>query len=343
MTTGYAGKILVINLTNRSTGVLDTEQYEEFGGGNGIGSAIFWDLCQDKAVSGFDPKNVVTVTTGPLSGTLTPGASRTEICGINVFTYPVEWFSRSNIGGFFGTMLKYAGWDGIVIEGKADKPVWIKGLGYCYDAHYLGDRDLSDCDSLVAAAQKAYSLAGITDPLKELDVAEISAEYSYQELLWYEGLGFCDRGEGGKLMDSGVTEMSGKLPVNPSGGVLSTNCIGATALLRVGEAALQIFGSAGKRQVQDVGQGADHLVHHHPPVFGVGPRPVLVNREIGVLGIVQPVQIRLDLVGRHGVHDAIHLLVDLQHVGLFESLAAQLPVQVLGILKDNQHPGGHIQ
>lgn len=128
MTTGYAGKILVINLTNRSTCVLDTEQYEEFGGGNGMGSAIFWDLCQDKAVSGFDPKNVVTVMTGPLSGTLTPGASRTEICGINVFTYPVEWFSRSNIGGFFGTMLKYAGWDGIVIEGKADKPVWVNIL-----------------------------------------------------------------------------------------------------------------------------------------------------------------------------------------------------------------------
>jgi aldehyde:ferredoxin oxidoreductase len=128
MNAGYAGKILKINLTNRSVTVLDTEKYEEFGGGNGIGSALFWEFCQDKAISGFDPRNAVMVMTGPLSGTLTPGTGRTEICGINVFSYPVEWFSRSNIGGFFSTMLKYAGWDGIVITGKADKPVWVNIL-----------------------------------------------------------------------------------------------------------------------------------------------------------------------------------------------------------------------
>jgi aldehyde:ferredoxin oxidoreductase len=125
MTAGYAGKILSIDLTKRSITVLDTEQYEEYGGGNGFSSALFWELCEDKAISGFDPRNVVTVTTGPLAGTLAPGANRTEICGISPFSYPIEWFSRSNIGGFFGAMLKYAGWDGIVIKGKADKPVWV--------------------------------------------------------------------------------------------------------------------------------------------------------------------------------------------------------------------------
>ncbi len=125
MTAGYVGKILRINLTNRSTSALDTEQYEEYGGGNGMGSALFWEFCRDKTVSGFHPDNVVTVMTGPLTGTLTPGAGRMELCGIGVLSYPVEWFSRGNIGGFFGTMLKYAGWDGIVIEGKADRPVWV--------------------------------------------------------------------------------------------------------------------------------------------------------------------------------------------------------------------------
>ena len=55
MTAGFAGKILNINLTSKSISVLDTEEYEGFGGGNGMGSALFWELCPDKAISGFDP------------------------------------------------------------------------------------------------------------------------------------------------------------------------------------------------------------------------------------------------------------------------------------------------
>lgn len=130
-----------------------------------------------------------------------------------------------------------------------DKPIWIKGIGNCYDAHYLGDRDLANCDSLVMAAKRAYGMAGITDPRQDIDVAEISAEYSYQELLWTEGLGFCPRGGGGRLIDEGVTEMNGKLPVNPSGGVLSGNPTEVAGIARVAEATLQLRGEASARQV----------------------------------------------------------------------------------------------
>ncbi len=123
---GYAGKILRINLTDRKTSNIDTKDYEQWVGGHGMGSAIFWDLVKDKTINGFSPENVVTIMTSPLSGTLVPGASaRTEVQGIGVQSYPIEWFTRSNFGGRFAPMLKYAGWDGIVIEGKADKPVWI--------------------------------------------------------------------------------------------------------------------------------------------------------------------------------------------------------------------------
>jgi aldehyde:ferredoxin oxidoreductase len=123
---GYAGKILRIDLTDRKTSTIDTKDYEQWVGGHGIGSAIFWDLVKDKTINGFDPRNVITIMTSPLSGTLVPGASaRTEVQGIGVQSYPIEWFTRSNFGGRFAPMLKYAGWDGIVIEGKADKPVWI--------------------------------------------------------------------------------------------------------------------------------------------------------------------------------------------------------------------------
>ena len=119
------GKILKIDLTLQEIAILDTSDYEEWGGGHGMGSKIFWDLVKDKAISGFDPANVVTLMTSPLAGTMAPGAaSRTEVQGIGVHTYP-EWFTRSNFGGRFSSMLKYAGWDGVAIQGRAENPVWI--------------------------------------------------------------------------------------------------------------------------------------------------------------------------------------------------------------------------
>ena len=129
------------------------------------------------------------------------------------------------------------------------RPVWITGISNCYETHYLGDRDLAECDALVSAARRAYEMAGISNPVKEIDVAEICDEYSYQELLWMEGLGFCGRGEAGKLIDAGVTQMGGQLPVNPSGGMLSGNPTVVAGMARVAEVALQLRGEAGKRQV----------------------------------------------------------------------------------------------
>ena len=122
---GYAGRILKVNLTTQSLSTIPTARYAQWGGGHGMGSAIFWDLVKDKTISGFDPANVITIMTSPISGTLTPAASgRTEVQGIGIQSSP-EWFTRSNFGGRFGTMLKHAGWDGVVIQGRAEKPVWI--------------------------------------------------------------------------------------------------------------------------------------------------------------------------------------------------------------------------
>ena len=122
---GYSGRILRLNLTDRSAGVIDTSRYEQWGGGHGMGSAIFWDLCRDKTVSGFDPGNVITIMASALSGTLSPSSARCEVQGIGPQGYPVEWFTRSSFGGRFAAQLKYAGWDGIVIEGRASGPVWV--------------------------------------------------------------------------------------------------------------------------------------------------------------------------------------------------------------------------
>ena len=150
-------------------------------------------------------------------------------------------------------------------EGKAkkisEKPVWIKGVGHCADAYHLGDRDLAETDSLREAANKAYTMAGVKNPIKDIDVAEVYDAFSYQELMWLEGLGFCKKGEGGKLIDEGVTEMSGELPVNPSGGVLSAHAVLVAGLVRIAEAALQIRGDAGKRQLSNINMALAHGIN----------------------------------------------------------------------------------
>ena len=138
------------------------------------------------------------------------------------------------------------------------KPVWIRGVAHCCEDYLLGDRDLARPVALSEAAKKAYAMAGIRKPLDEIDVAEVLEPYSYMEPLWLEGLGFCASGEGGKQIGRGITTMGGKLPVNPSGGALSSNPILVGGLARLIEAALQVRGEAGARQVKKVDTALAH-------------------------------------------------------------------------------------
>jgi acetyl-CoA C-acetyltransferase len=138
------------------------------------------------------------------------------------------------------------------------KPVWIKGVAWYNDTHYLGYRNLAGCQSLELAAKHAYKMAGISDPGKEIDVVELSEMYAYQELLWSEGLGLCKPGEGARLLESGVTQAGGQLPINPSGGLLSGVPVTTAGLDRIAEAVLQLRGEAGGRQVP----GAKRAIAH---------------------------------------------------------------------------------
>jgi acetyl-CoA C-acetyltransferase len=142
-------------------------------------------------------------------------------------------------------------------EGQAEKiapqPAWIKATSVRHATTWFGDVDYNTgLLSLLRASKEVYAIAGIRNPVEELDVAELYLPYSYAGLKWIEVLGFCGPGEGPKFVWEGHSDMGGKLPINPSGGVMSTNCIGATALLRTAEAALQIMGKGDKRQVPEV-------------------------------------------------------------------------------------------
>jgi aldehyde:ferredoxin oxidoreductase len=129
MSNGYVGKILRVNLTTKGISTMETARYEEFGGGYGMGAAIFWDLAVAPGAwdlkDAYDPRNVLPLMAGPMAGTGVPSAGRTSVCGLSPETFPTCEFWRGNFGGRFGTALKHAGWDGVVVEGKADNPVWI--------------------------------------------------------------------------------------------------------------------------------------------------------------------------------------------------------------------------
>ncbi|MBW2650092.1 MAG: thiolase family protein [Deltaproteobacteria bacterium] len=136
-----------------------------------------------------------------------------------------------------------------VAEKIAPIPAWMVATANRHNFALAGDVDMDRNTTMASASKAAFEKAGIKEPLKEIDVCELYLPYSYAGLKWMEDLGFCGYGEGPKLLWDGITDMDGELPVNPSGGVMSSNAIGATGLIRVGEAAIQIMGKAGTRQV----------------------------------------------------------------------------------------------
>jgi acetyl-CoA C-acetyltransferase len=155
-------------------------------------------------------------------------------------------------------------------------PVWIEGVGFYQDTYYPGYKDLSKSTSCQLAAKKAYSEAGIKEPLKEIDFAEVSENFSFYELMLYENLFLCKEGEGKKLIQDGVTEIDGNFPVNPSGGTLCANSIMNAGLVRVIEAVRQLTKSADGHQLKKDLKKA--LVHGTDGLF-------LQSNIVYVLGI----------------------------------------------------------
>jgi len=143
-----------------------------------------------------------------------------------------------------------------------DTPIHIVGSGQGSDS--IGIYERENFTSLTAAkfaAKQAYEMAGIENPMKEIDVAEVHDCFTIAEIIAYEDLGFCEPGEGGRLIEEGITTLDGSLPVNTSGGLKAKgHPVGATGTAQAYEIYLQLTGQAEKRQVENAEVGLTHNV-----------------------------------------------------------------------------------
>jgi acetyl-CoA C-acetyltransferase len=128
-------------------------------------------------------------------------------------------------------------------------PAWVLATAMRSELGQFPGRDPVRPKAGVECAHMVYDAAGITNPREQIDIAELYVPFSWYEPMWLEGHDIAGPGEGWRMVDDGSTEITGDFPVNPSGGVLSSNPIGASGMLRFGEAALQVRGMAGEHQV----------------------------------------------------------------------------------------------
>jgi acetyl-CoA acyltransferase len=125
---------------------------------------------------------------------------------------------------------------------RDQRPVWVLGSAVGMGAPPGAE------SSIRRVATRAYDQAKLTP--NDIDVAEVHDSISFNELLAYEELGFCEAGQGARLVDEGTTSIGGRLPVNTSGGLESRgHPVAATGAAQIAELTTQLRGEAGSRQV----------------------------------------------------------------------------------------------
>jgi len=140
-----------------------------------------------------------------------------------------------------------------------DKPVWIQGTGQALDGFTLSSlhEDYSHWPALKRAGEAAYQMAGIGPA--DVDVAEVHDCFAIAEIIAYEELGFCDKGEGGRFVEKGLSDYGGTVVVNPRGGLIGCgHPLGATGIAQAAEVFWQLRGEAGPRQIPEAGIGLTH-------------------------------------------------------------------------------------
>jgi acetyl-CoA C-acetyltransferase len=139
-----------------------------------------------------------------------------------------------------------------------ERPAWIHATAMRTEPTTYAGRDQVNPQAGRDCAAAMWRQAGITNPLAEIDAAEIYVPFSWFEPMWLENLGFMPEGRGWRLTEAGETDIGGRLPINASGGVLSSNPIGASGMIRFAESAMQVMERAGAHQVAGARRAVGH-------------------------------------------------------------------------------------
>jgi acetyl-CoA C-acetyltransferase len=134
-------------------------------------------------------------------------------------------------------------------DSSATPPAWMHGGAMRSEAVMFSGRDQVNPRAGSQCARALYAQAGVTEPRTQIDVAELYVPFSWYEPMWLENLGFAELGQGWRMTEAGDTALDGRMPINPSGGVMCSNPIGASGMLRFAEAARQVRGQAGDYQI----------------------------------------------------------------------------------------------
>ncbi|WXG46128.1 MAG: acetyl-CoA acetyltransferase [Candidatus Atabeyarchaeum deiterrae] len=158
-----------------------------------------------------------------------------------------------------------------------DAPVYVAGLGLATDTFNMASKpDFTTFYATVEAGKEAYKMAGIGP--EDINLAEVHDCFTITEILDTEDLGFCKKGEGGKFIEQGNTEIGGKIPINPSGGLKSKgHPIGATGIAQICEISWHLRNEADKRQVSGAEIGLTHNLGGTGSVAGV---TILSNKQL---------------------------------------------------------------
>ncbi|MAI77929.1 MAG: acetyl-CoA acetyltransferase [Deltaproteobacteria bacterium] len=162
-------------------------------------------------------------------------------------------------------------------QSRSHPPAWIHATQMKTEPTMFAKRDQVMPQAGLDCSAALYKKAGITDPRKEIDCAEVYVPFSWFEPMWMENLHFAPPGEGWRMTYEGATALDGDLPINMSGGVLCTNAIGASGMVRFAEAAMQVRGQAGEHQIDGAKKALGHAYGGGSQYFSmwiVGDQPL---------------------------------------------------------------------
>jgi acetyl-CoA C-acetyltransferase len=184
------------------------------------------------------------------------GATLDQVLGSRMIATPFRLFMCSPITDGAAAVI-------LASEERArdltDRPVWIRGTGQALDGFTLSSlpADYAHWPAMKRAADHAYGMAGIGPA--DVDVAEVHDCFAIAEIIAYEELGFCPKGEGGAFVEKGLSDYGGAVVVNPRGGLIGCgHPLGATGTAQAAEIFWQLRGEAGPRQVPDAAIGLTH-------------------------------------------------------------------------------------